>query len=227
LSVISSRGDAAQLDGLREGFQDRERLPTRDGPDAEQEAAEVIDEGDKVAGSPPGRRARQAEGTLEVDVPELVRARPLVAGTRHARRARAVRARTCQQAVDLAMAHCDASPVELGGDPAAVPVAQHPHEEDRPLEARSKTAHVARSGMVNEPGEAVALERLPPAERVARLQPPAVHAPTTGAPSAHRRIVRARPRTTAAGSGPPPLPLAAHPGRGCCADRLNPPGPSW
>jgi hypothetical protein len=89
-------GDAAQVDGLREGFEDRERLPARDGPDAEEEAAEVVDEGDEVAGPSPSGRRRQVEGALEVDVPELVRARPLVAGTRHAGRARPVRARARQ-----------------------------------------------------------------------------------------------------------------------------------
>ena len=82
-------------------------------------------------------------------MPELARARLLVAGTRYPGRARAVRARARQQAVDRAVAHCDASPTELGGDPAAVPVAQHPDDEDRPLESSASTRSPA-SGHSND-----------------------------------------------------------------------------
>ena len=87
------------------------------------------------------------------------------------------------------MAQRDAPATELGGDPAAVPVAQHPHEEDRPLEVWREVARVAGARAVKEPGEAGALEPLPPAEQrcpAAAPKPARVHDRRSLGPQADR-----------------------------------------
>ena len=106
----------------------------------------------------------QEERPLEVDVPELVGARPLVAWPGHPRQARPVGARPSEQSVDLTVADLDAPPSELGGDPAAVPVGEHPDDQDRPLELGGEIAPVAAALPVAQASQPVGLEAGSPAE---------------------------------------------------------------
>ena len=57
MSLMSSSGTLTQLDGLFQRREDGLGMMRRQGADADEEAAEVIDEGDEVTGPQRPRRA--------------------------------------------------------------------------------------------------------------------------------------------------------------------------
>src|SRR5207253_3073521 len=146
----------------------------------------------------------QVEGALEVDVPELVGARPFIARTGDPGQARPVGSASGQEPIDLPVADRDTSPAELGRDPPAVPVAEHPDDEDRLLELRREVAPTPGAWPIEEACEAVAVEAGPPAEECRPT------APADRARLADRRSL-----------GPRPDRLGLGPDR-CCRRRMRP-----
>jgi len=79
------------------------------------------------------RRPLQPEGTLDVDVPQLVGSGALVGGATGASLRGPARPQVGEQAVDrVVVERVDAAPVELCGEALAVPVRQQAHNDDGP-----------------------------------------------------------------------------------------------
>src|SRR5690606_15320587 len=103
--------------------------------------------------------AHEVERTLEVDVPQLVDGRALVARAGDAHVARPVHAVPGEEPVDLAMADRPHLPAaELGGDAPAVPVGQQADREHEPLDGRRQLARTSGPRSIDERRDTAGLE---------------------------------------------------------------------
>ena len=106
------------------------------------------------------------EGTLEVDVPERIRARALVAGTALVRPGGPGRTQVVEQLLDPAVANPrDLPPTQLGRNALGVPVRVQAHRDHHLLEPRGVSEHgrARTAALGDERGEAAAVVRALPA----------------------------------------------------------------
>jgi len=154
---------AAQLDRLVQQLEDRQRLASRHGADAEQVAGVIVDQAGEVAAAAAGGAA-EVEWPLEVDVPQLVGRRALIARTGLAGEAGAMGAGAGQDAIDLPVAQRpDLAPAELGRQASAVPVGEQADGDDQALDDRRHAAGTAAPRPVEEADQATGAVTLLPA----------------------------------------------------------------
>ena len=124
------QGRPAQLETVPEPAEDRRGLWPGQDPEADQEAAVIVDEADDPDLGVLALRSLEPERALDVDVPELVRPAPLVRGTALAMSRRSGRPEVSEQPVHRVMAErIDVPPGELGGEALRVPVREQAHHD--------------------------------------------------------------------------------------------------
>src|SRR2546425_6026653 len=155
---------AAQLDAVAQPGEDRLTAGAGLDLETEHEAGVVVDEPDEPGLEVALRSELDEEGTLDVDVPQRVGARALVAGSGLARQRGPRRPEVVEEPLDPPVAHArDLAPRELGGDALGAPVRLQAHRDHDLLDpAGVRTVWLAWSAALGQ-------ERGEPAPLVCRL----------------------------------------------------------
>jgi hypothetical protein len=121
---------------------------------------------------PLAHRAAQEERALDVDVPELVRATPLVGWPAFSAGRRAGSAESGQQAIDgVVVERIDLTAGELGGQALRVPVGQEADDDDRLLDPPGQACRVWATWSIDKRLETAGVVAAPPAMKALPADP--------------------------------------------------------
>src|SRR6266851_2408485 len=157
----------AQLEAVAQPDQDRRELLRGRDAQAEDEARVVVDQADDPGLEVAAALELDEEWTLDVDVPERVRAAALVAGTALAWPGRPAGAEVVEEALDPPLSDLgDAAAAQLGRDALGVPVRVQAHRDHDLLDpSRVRRRGISRAAPLGpERGQATALVRGLPTE---------------------------------------------------------------
>src|SRR6266851_1745652 len=158
----------AQLDAVAQPDEDRGDLPAAGDPQPENVAGVVIDQAIDPGLEVPVLGQLDEERAFDVDVPERIWARALIAWPALAWPGGPARAEVVEESLDPAVAHeRDLAPAELGGDAFGVPVRVQAHRDDHLLDPGGMLEHAASwsKPLRDECGQPAALVRLLPAPK--------------------------------------------------------------